>query len=139
VTTLDDIITDLVMAGADRAAVVRDESEPSIIVLMLSREAGRQLGAAIAPVIGAYGTYGDDFPVTLQTAITDIFRVAEQSRHAVIDFDLDHHRLAIFGIVFVGHEACAAAAAVCNAHGAPCSLDRVKPAPGYDITKRLQR
>jgi hypothetical protein len=41
-------------------------------------------------------------------------------------------------MVFTG-EICQRVAAVCNAHRAPCSLDRKKSPPGYQIDRTIQK
>jgi hypothetical protein len=54
-TTIEDIVTDLTLHSADRGAVVRDEGEAAVMVLMLSSAAIGTLGAALRHILARLG------------------------------------------------------------------------------------
>lgn len=153
-TTIEDIAIDLIMAGADRGALVREETAaqgPGVMVLVEDVGSASQLVTALLPLLEELGAAPVSLPsgkvhtgipdeqCTLQTPVKRIFEHCDQSPRNWLTFGLKIGTLDVTGWVFVGDDVCRRVAAICNAHRCPCSLDPKKAAPGYLIEKVVQR
>ncbi len=143
---LEDVLIDLCMMGADRGALVRHRSETTrhgVMVLLLSKEAMKRIGAALLPVTETMGSpLMDDLsaqpPRDARDTLVEIFAACDRSPHGWEMFDLHFGKMHVLGITFTG-DCCPQVAAICTAHGAPCSLDPKKAAPGWEIERREKR
>lgn len=150
-TTLEDVYIGMLMNGTDRGALVRPEQDGAqvgVCVLLMSQVAVNLLGVALRPIVNELGDEPvekdgkmfDGRPeenVTVHTRIARVFEHGDASPRNWLIFEMPFGRVSVIGIIFVG-EICRRVAEVCNRHGAPCSLDPSKPAPGYEVVERRQ-
>lgn len=147
-TSISKVALDLLMAGADRCAVVRHGGK-GVIVIMLDNEAVASLGAALLPLTQELGTEpvlvdGKVFTgvpseqINEDTTLGRAFEHCDESPRNWLLFQLVLGKVLITGVSFVG-EVCDRVAVICNANNCPCSLDSAKPAPGWEIERTISR
>lgn len=140
---LEDVIIDLLMHGADRGALVRPAQggkPTAVCVILASNEAIAAIGGELRDVFRELGsTHLTRFcrEVTEKTALDTLF---ENNDEAPCGWSYALFRLGCTEVmvVIVAREV-ERVAAICNAHGAPCSLDANRAAPGYEIERRITR
>ena len=121
--TLEDVLIDLAMNGADRCALVR-HGAPGVLVLLTSGAAVQRLGPGLVKILREMGDSGkrEIGQVGCHTPLKEIFTLTDDAAsNGWAWFEP-------FGVatVITGQPWCDRAAAHCNAHGAPCSLDPAK-------------
>lgn len=140
-TTLEDVLIDITMQGADRAALVR-HGAPGVLVLLTSKAAVQRLGPLLIHVMREMGDSAklDIGRVDFDTPVQQLFTMTD---HAASNgwawFEMSFGRLDVVAAIITGQPWCDRVAAHCTASGAPCSLDPTKAAPGYEIIERRQK
>lgn len=141
--TLEDVLIDLVMNGADRAALVRpaQEGKPAAVcIIMESEEAIAELGVELQKILAELGSTSlKDFnePFSTTTPLSSLFEIADR---APCGWSYGQAKFGVFDpmVMLISREV-ERVAAVCTEHGAPCSLDPEKAAPNHTIARRIQR
>jgi hypothetical protein len=147
-TTLDTVLIDMIMNGADRAALVRPRPTPGVLVLMF-QSAIPTIGSALLPIAQELGEkpvilpdgtihdgrVPDAEPPHEQTDVKTIFGHADESPRKWLFFTMEYRKMGeVLGYVFSG-DICERVAEVCTEHGAACSLDSKTAPRGYKIVK----
>lgn len=153
-TTIEDITIDITMAGMDLAAAVQPAQKdlpPAVLVLTTSKSALQRLSnAGLRAIVDELGDQpmtmpdGSVFdgrteePLTLQSAVSRVFRDAHASPRHWLMFTFPLGKMMLVAFVFSG-PVCERIAAVCNKAGAPCSLNDKEAAPGWIIDRTIER
>lgn len=141
--TLENVLTDLTMQGGDRAAIVRPAQmgkSAAICVLITNKQALRALGKPLLIVATTLGTAPADFGspgMSEKIGIAALFEIADAAPNGWCWASFKFFKLDVTLAIFC--RSLEEVAEVCNRHGVPCSLDREKPAEGYEIEKVLHR
>jgi hypothetical protein len=141
--TLEDVLIDLTMAGGDRASLVRTSecgSPPAVCVIMASSNAISVIGAQLRDVFAELGTtsqqdFNRHFDVRIDLGA--LFAIADSAPRGWSYGMLRFGKLDV--MVALAVRELDRIAAICNAHGAPCSFEAGKAAPGYKIERTIQR
>lgn len=140
--TLEDVIIELVMNGADRGAVVRPgpPEKKGLIALMLSPEASGTLGVALNEICNKLGIPDESphRPLTIRTKLARMFEDADSAPTKWMGFAFHYYKTPVIGLSFSG-AVCDLTGAVCTSHRAPVSWGPDDPAPGYEITETRER
>jgi hypothetical protein len=139
--SIEDVLIGLLMAGVDRGVLVRPAQEgvaqPAVCALMLSPAAVSRLGAALLPLLRDLGGGSETFgPFSERDGLKTLFAQCEATGRSWVWFELMFGATTVRAVIFIGQGPCERAAAICTAHGAPCSLDPHQPAPGFQIDER---
>lgn len=141
--TLEQLLTDLTMMGADRCAIVRaaQMGKPqAVCVVMASKRALRELGKPLLKVATVLGNATADFGapgISEKTTFVTLFEMADSAPNGWCWAAFKFFKLEVTLAIFC--RSVEAVAKVCTERGAPCSLDPEKAAEGYEITKTLTR
>lgn len=142
--TLENVLTDIVMiGGSDRGALVRSLQSgkpPAVCVIMTSKQALRRLGKPLVNIARKLGNAPADFGspnINEKVDIGELFEIAHNAPNGWCWASFKYFKLQVTLAIFCRslNEVCQ----VCNDHGAPCSLDRLRAADGYVIEKFLER
>lgn len=136
--TLEDVLIDLTMNGADRGALVR-HGAPGVLVLLTSTAALQRIAPGLVTVLRDMGDSGkrEIGRVDFATPVNEIFKMTDNAAaNGWAWFELPFGRMTVVATVITGQPWCDRVAAHCTANGAPCSLDPTKAAPGYEFTTR---
>lgn len=136
---LEDVIIDALMHGVDRAALVRDHGEPGVCVLIMSDSAAQRMGRPLYQLAMEIGTGAPTDLFTDKTPLPELFATLEKLNADWCPSEIRFGRTVVLAIVFRGAALCERVAALCNAHGCPCSLDRNQPPPGCERMEVRQR
>jgi hypothetical protein len=138
--TVEGMVFDLLLYGADRGALVglEESGECTVSVLMLSLKAERSLGAALQKLVLRMGTSEVQQQPALNPAgsLAQLTNTARQMPHKWFWWPFWVGKQQVLAVVIHGRDACEKAAEICNAHRCPCSLDPKTSAPGYEVTDR---
>ncbi|HEV7405203.1 MAG TPA: hypothetical protein VGO11_19825 [Chthoniobacteraceae bacterium] len=141
--SLEDVLIGMLMNGVDRGALVRPAQagvrQPAVCALMLSEAAMMRLGGALLPLMKELGNSSEETsgPFSERAGLKTLFDQAEATGRHWVWFELLFGATKVRAVMFLGQGPCERAAAICSAQGAPCSLNAEKPAPGYQIERRL--
>lgn len=143
--TLKNVLTDMVMIrqGTDRAALVRSIQEgasPAVCVIMTSKKALRRLGKPLTNIARKLGNAPADFgspEITETIGLKALFEIADRAPNGWCWASFRFFKLNVTLAIFC--RSLEDVARVCTDNGAPCSLDRTRPAEGYEIEQVLDR
>jgi len=140
-TTIEDVLIDVIMNGCDRAALVRDEGGPGVLVLLASTAAASRIGPGLIEIMREMGDSGkrEIGRIDCHTPVSEIFALTDGAANGWTWFEMPFGKLKVIASAFVGMPWCERVAAHCTANGAPCSLDRNRPAKGHEIERTIVR
>jgi hypothetical protein len=137
--TLSDVLFDLAMHGADRGALVRPNQEgkaTGVCVIMEGAAALAELGSKLLEIARTLGNGPADFGaplITEEIGLKPLFEIADRAPNGWCWAAFTYGRMQITLAIFVREVE--VVAKFCTEHGAPCSLDSKKAAPGWELVK----
>lgn len=137
---LSKVLFDMAMAGADRGALVRpmqSGESSAVCVIMEGNAAVAEIGSKLLKLARSLGDAPTDewmLHVNDEIGLKDLFATADSAPNGWFWSAFNFGQMNIVLAVFVRE--IEQVANICNQHGAPCSFDNTKAAPGYQIVEQ---
>jgi hypothetical protein len=134
-TTLEDVLIDLVMRNADRCALVRSAQTgkcAAVCVLLLSADSIREIGGPLVKIAQSLGNGPEDFGAPIgwvEIGLAKLFETADTAPNGWFWASFKYQRVKVMLAAFVREVD--TVAKLCTDNGAPCSLDPKAPAVGW--------